>query len=156
MAPSGGRAPVEKFATIGAMDNDAFTCLYLHATGLAELGRARFADLAAADDAGTVTPAPADGLSDPLPAAHDGIGDDFNLYLGRLYAGRGQLAGRISRVKARVALDELARFAGRLPPDLPSLLAPLDGQGLSAWLERYQQGDEDLHDIVQRIRCADL
>lgn len=149
-----GRAPVGKSATIGAMDHDAFTCLYLHATALAELGGMRFSDLAAADDAGAVRPALAgiDGPADPLPPA----GGAEDTYLAGLYAGRAQLAGRIEAVTARAGLARLQQLAERLPPDLPSLLAPLDGKGLSAWLARYEQGNEDLHDIVQRIRCADL
>lgn len=143
-----------KFATIGTMDHDAFTCLYLHATALAELGGVRFSDLAAADDAGAVSPALAgiDGPAEP-PA---GGANDLDTYLARLYAGRAQLDGRIEAIKARVGMAQLQQLAERLPPDVPSLLAPLDGKGLSAWLARYAQGEEALHDIVQRIRCADL
>lgn len=137
------------------MDRDAFAYLYLHANSLAELGRARFADLAAADDAGAAPPAP-DSASDPLPPPDAGTDtDDFDTYLGRIYAGRDQLTGRIDALHSRLAPDELQALAERLPRHLPSLQAPLDGRGLSAWLDRYAEGDEDLHDIVQRIRCAD-
>lgn len=137
------------------MDQDAFTYLYLHATALAELGRARFADLAAADDAGAVPLTP-DRSSDPLPPQSVGAyTDEFATYLDRAYQARHQFAGRIEALRTRLALPELQALAARLPPHLPSLLAPLDGKGLSAWLDRYAQGDENLHDIVQRIRCAD-
>ena len=122
---SGERARAQNFATIVGMNDDAFTCLYLHACALAELGRARFADLAAADDAGAVPVTP-DRSSDPLPQDAGTRADDFDLYLGRIYRSRAQHAGRIAAVRARVALEQLEALAAQLPPLLPSLLAPLD------------------------------
>jgi hypothetical protein len=87
---------------------------------------------------------------DPMP---DGP-LDLDAFLARAYA-RPLPAARVDAAFARADRPALAAAIARLPADLPSLAAPLDGAGLARWLALFRTEDAQCEALVFAVTRTD-